>query len=291
MVQITFAFVIILGYLLSVGMHETQKQKKLVQELSRRSRDAQGGGGTAEGAEFSVAGNRFRIKERRRWAKAIAARVAAEKKSQLATLLQIWRDHRQNRPLFLLVIQFRDAELIPLSNDMDCLPTTDNFQDLGAEAARVFLVEGQKVSTSEVAGLMTEVIVAAGFDPETLPSIIDLEETESDVNSLYFDRNIPTRENRQMLNLQILADLEEERQLLGDLQYDLVGKIASKRQDKLADLPLADEEERGTEETDLGISMLEDILAGLEERMQLLPEVSDRIRGELDDLQSVQSTE
>lgn len=262
MVQITFAFVIILGYLLSVGMHETQELAVEVEKHKARSDLLQGIVSELKDTEVG---------------EARVARIAAEKKSQLEMLLRIWAEERVKRRLFSLLRQFDNAELIPLSDDIDCLPTAASFQDLGEKAAQVFLVEDQEVSVSEVARLMIVVIRRAGFDPDAVPTISELEQSASDIATLHFDQDIPTPANLRMLRLQILSDLGDERSSLGDLQYALVGKIASARRDKLANLPLPDEAQAEMEGTDLGIAMLDDVLAGLKERMQLLPEVSDRI--------------
>jgi len=274
MVQITFAFVIILGYLLSVGIYETQE---LAAELAKHK------------AQSALLGEIVSELKNTEVGKARVARIAAEKKTQLEMLLRIWAEQRVRRRLFSLLRQFDNAELIPLSDDIDCLPTAVSFQDLGERVAKVFLVGDQKVSVAEVARLMTIVIEQAGFDPRAVPGIIEPEQSSSDFAALHFDQNIPTRANLRMLKLQILSDMEDERTALGDLQYALVGKIASARRDKLASLPLPDEAQTETEEIDVGIAMLDDVLAGLKERMQLLPEVTDRIRGELADFQAIKS--
>jgi len=328
MVQITFAFVIILGYLLSVGIDAKQEladeveilkgeKQELADDRSRLEGDKQELAAeveTLEGENLELVNEKARLEgETQELAAEVeehkalntlmegivaelketevgeerVARIAAEKDVQLLKLFHFWEEQRRELRLVILLNQFREAQLIPLADDMDCLPTAPSFPELGEEAATFFLVDGQKVSVPEVARLTTDVIVRAGLNP----AINEQEQSSPDIDALHFDRKSVTQDNRRTLELKIFADLENERTKLVDIQYALVGKIASARQDKLADLPLSDEAGTETEEVDLGIAMLEDVLAGLKERMQLLPEVLDRLRGELADPETTESPE
>ncbi len=326
MVQITFAFVIILGYLLSVGIDAKQEladevetlkgeNLELADDRTRLEGEKQELAAEVEileGENLELADEKARLEgETQELAAEVEehkalntlleeivtdlketdigqereARIAAQKDVQLLKLFHLWEQQRKELPLVILLGQFVNPDLISLSDDMDCLPATPGFPELGKEAAKIFPVEGQKVSASEVARLTTVVLKRAGLNP----AISEQEPLSPDIDALHFDRKSVTQANRRTLELKIFADLEDERKKLVNIQYALVGKIASARQDKLADLPLTDEAGTETEEVDLGIAMLEDVLAGLKKRMQLLPEVLDRIRGELADLEAVES--
>ncbi len=264
MVQITFAFVIILGYLVSVGVDEANQ---LVAETqSQKQRSAFLENILSELRETDIG-------------EARAGRVAAEREMQLEKLLRIWAQLRVQRPLYALLRQFERAELIPLSGDLRCLPTAESFERLTHEAGRVFLVATQRVSVSEVTRLMKDVLERAGFEPRTSPMALDPELLPAEVATFYFNDEIPASDNLRILKLQIVADLEEERGELDALQYALVGKIAAARRDSLADLPIPDDEQLEIDGADPGIAMLDSIISDLQGQMMLLPEAVGRIRG------------
>ena len=158
MVQITFAFVIILGYLVSVGVDEATQLAAETEAQSKRNELLQSILAQLKGTELG---------------EALAGRVAAEKEMQLERLLRIWAERCVQRSLYALLRQFNNAELIPLSNDLRCLPTAESFPKLNHEIERVFLADNRHVSTSEITRLTKDVLLRAGFDPEAVQSMSD----------------------------------------------------------------------------------------------------------------------
>ena len=264
MVQITFAFVIILGYLVTVGVDEANQLASITESQMRRNDMLQKVLAEFKGTEVG---------------KAVAARLVAEKNLQRERLLRIWAEQSANRLLhWLLRHPDVNSEQIPLSNDL-CLPTGKVFQELNRETERVFLAVGQDVSTSEIASLTKDVLLQAGFDPDSVPSELDPNHMSTDTATFYFDDRLPTYENFKFLTRKILADLRIERERLSQLQYALVGRIAAARRDRLASLSLPEEGQVDVskEGIDLGLAMLDSVLADLKSQMKLLPETADRI--------------
>jgi len=267
LVQITLAFVIILGYLITVSVTESSNLAARARLQEKRCNLMEKILGELGQTELG---------------QARAEAVAAQEQVQLERLLRVWAERRVQRSLYRLLQQFDNAELIPLSSDLRCLPTSDSFQVLNREVGRVFLVGAQKVSTKEIQALLISILERAGFNLKTTALTPDAEILSATAAELYFDKNMPTRDNLKMLKLRMVADLEEERQQLCRLQYALVGKIAAARRDRLAVLPLPSNGEREVEtqsdETDPGLRMLDQVLDDLKKEMQLLPEATDRIR-------------
>ena len=265
MVQITLAFVIILGYLVSVGVDEANELATKTESQMRRNDMLQKVLAELKGTEVG---------------KAVAARLVAEKNLQREKLLRIWAEQCAKRLLNgLLRHPDINSEQIPLSDDL-CLPTGRVFQELNSETERIFLVAGQDVSTTEIARLAKDVMQLAGFDPEVVPAKLDPNQMSQEVADFYFDERLPSYDNFKYLTQKILSDLRREREQVGKLQYFLVGRIAAARRDKLATLALPEEDEVDVaqEGVDLGLVMLDSVLDDLKSQMKLLPETADRIR-------------
>ncbi len=279
MVQITFAFVIILGYLVSVGVDEATD---LAAEAEQRAAEAKR---LADEMELQKQHSKRLQKvvgelKDTDVGKAIAGRVAAEKDSQLQTLLRFWETIRDHRRLYELLRHFdANAKLVPLAEDEFCMPKGDAFRDLNREIKRVFVEGNRDVNPTEIRGLTQQVLERAGFDPQAIPREFDPFQLSPDVAALYFDKSLPTYENFVELTRQILSDLRNERAQVVNLQYTLVGRIAAARHDWLAKQPLPQDVDVQTNDTDLGLRMLEEVFKDLRKReMELLPETADRIR-------------
>jgi hypothetical protein len=264
MVQITLAWVIILGYLMSMGMNESRNLAAETQ-LQRRQNKAL----KSIVADF---GSTDLGRER-------TERIRSQRQLQLEQLLRIWWEVRTKQVFYNLLRQFNNAELIPLSDDLPSLPTGPSFQRLNTEIDRIFLSGTDKVSAAEIKNLMADVVQKAGYDPSALDDRLDWEELPPDAAPLYDNQRTPAPENLRMLKLRIVGDLNRERDDLVEIQYALVGKIAATRLDKLAALPLESESDVDVDTPDLARTMLERILTDLRNEMRLLPETADRIRG------------
>ena len=129
MVQITFAFVIILGYLLSSRVEQAGDLGAKVREQEEKWRQEEQRGNMLEKV----------VQELRRTdlGEALAGRVAAEKQLQLEKLFRIWAERRTERLLYRLLRRLENAEAIPL-DEVTCLPTGVAFQELNRESSRVF---------------------------------------------------------------------------------------------------------------------------------------------------------
>ncbi len=260
MVQITFACVIIIGYLVSVGVDETQDLAAETELQRRRNQILEALVTEFKGTDIGEARARM---------------VAAERNLQLERLLRLWADLRVERRLYKLLRKFENAELIPLADDLRCLPTGEGFQELNGEADRVFLSGNEKISAPEVARLVETVLRRAGINPEAVP---EADQMSSDMAAFLFEKNKATNENLKRLTLRVLGDVEKERNELAGLQYTLVGRVASARRDKLAGLSLEEESRLKTKGIDLGVAMLDEVLDDLRRGMKLLPETANHIR-------------
>jgi hypothetical protein len=267
MVQITLAFVIILGYLISMGINEsrnlaaeTAMQRKENQLLAKIVKDFSG----------TEAG-----KER-------AKRIVAQQQVQLQRLLNRWYRMREDREFYRLLKQYHDAEWVVLADDLQSLPAASSFSRFNEEIDRIFPDGEETVARAEVQRLLDGVLTAEGFDLNALtelpPGIAPEAEPQLD------DPTTPTQKNVDMLRLQIKGDLAAERKDLMEIQYALVEKIAAARTVKLAALPLGAEGDAAIDldAPNLGKVMLEHILADLHKDMRLLTETAARIRGEND---------
>ncbi len=264
MVQITFAFVIILGYLISVGMDET-RDLAAENEASRRKNIV------LESIVSDLSQTELG-RERK-------DRIAAQRKEQLERLLRIWSEVRVDRRLYRLLRQFEYADFIPLSDDERALPLGKSFVNLVHETDRVFITEGVEVATGEVFVLIQEVLTKAGFDVASERDFATLDDLSPDASASHFDERMPTMENLRMLRLQIVEDLLKDRDSLAQVQYSLVGRIMAARLERLGEVPLESETVVEEPEADLATAMLDAILQDLHETMRLLPETARRIRG------------
>jgi len=262
MVQITLAFVIILGYLISKGVTESQD---LAAESARQRQQNQ----LLEKivADFSAT----EAGEER------AQRIAAQRETQAMRLINAWLRIRDERLFRRLVQQYRQAELVPLSDDLKSLPAASSFQELNAEIDRIFLSEKGDVSRDELDQLVADVLTAEGFDPEAP----EPEGLAPDVDKQYDNPRALTLDNLNMLKAHIIGDLTEERRELVQIQYALVERIAAARFDKLLVLPLGTEADLAIDvnQPDLGRAVREHILEELRTEVRLLPEAADIIRG------------
>ncbi len=275
MVQITLAFVIILGYLISKGIIESQN---LAAETARLRKDyANLNQVVAEFAESEVGQERMQ-------------RIAAQRELQLQRLLNRWLSIRSERLFRRLVQQYRHAELIQLSDDLRSLPIESSYHDLNAEIDRIFLNGTEKVSPQELQTLINSVLTAEGFDLSAVVELLELERISPEGALLHDDPSAPTLQNLTMLKLQIAGDLDAERKELVQIQYALVEKIADARRKKLLTRPLEAGGGAAVDGSipDLGRVILERILNELREEMRLLPETVDRIRGTIDTTPAVE---
>ena len=153
MVQITFAFVIILGYLISVEMNEA---RQLAAESARyRQRNA----------ALSQLVSTFRGSEA---GEERAKRLVVERELQLQKLLYAWAQIRIRRELYKGLMQFRHAELVELSDDLESLPVGDDFAQFKEEVDRVFLAGDV---ADEVLALVRRALTEAGFDPRSVEEV------------------------------------------------------------------------------------------------------------------------
>jgi hypothetical protein len=263
MVQITLAFVIILGYLISKGMVESQ-------DLAAEA-DSQRQRNVALESIVADLGSSELGQER-------AKRIQAQRDLQFQRLLNAWWKVRTEREFFTLLNQFNNAELITLSDDLASLPIEPGFHKLNTEIDRIFFSGTDKVSPEEITRLMTAVVKAAGYDPGAKSDQGESQQLTPEERALYGNPNIVTEDNLRMLTSQIIGDLNQERNDLVEIQYALVGKIAAARRDKLAALPLGSKTDIDVNTPDLARVMLERILSDLRNEVRLLPETADRIR-------------
>ncbi|MCU0960476.1 MAG: hypothetical protein MUF48_10265, partial [Pirellulaceae bacterium] len=223
MVQITFAFVIILGFLISKGMSESQN---LAQEADRQRRVNAVLQSIVEGYAKSELGQEREL------------RIATQRQLQLERLLNRWFDLRHRRGFHELLVKFRKADLIPLADDLGCLPVGTDFLTFKSEIERIFLADREAVSAQEVRDLMLRVVEAAGFRPDAAAPLLDASDVSRPALALVDDPRVVTEENLTALKNQIVGDLQDERVGLADVQYDLVAKIATARLERLTQIPV-----------------------------------------------------
>ncbi len=209
MVQITFAFLIILGYLLSSKAEDASDLGNKVREQEEKWRQQ-----TQRSKLLEKLVQEMRHTE---LGEARAGRVAAEKQLQLEKLFRVWAELRNERRLYRLLRRFENAEAIPL-DDVSCLPTGEAFAELNRESSRVFLASGENLSLDEISGLMTTVLECAGFDTKVTIRSVDPGLFTAEASQLYLDTSVPTRENLKMLKSRVVTDLEAERRELFRLQ-------------------------------------------------------------------------
>ncbi len=272
MVQITLAFVIILGFLVSKGITETksliEERKSLIEERERQQAVNQHLVGKVKEFQQTEAGQEREM------------RIQAQFDLQLQKLLTSWLTLRDRRLFRQLLKQYRRAEWVQLADDMDALPVASSFSELTTEIDRIFPGDATQVSSEELNSLTDQVVAMAGFQSSTAMGLEQLKKIAPGAERLLVDPALLTNDNLMSLRNQIIADLNDERIDLAQIQYDLVEKIAAARRQKLLTLPLdaypADDD---TDPSDVQTNMLERILGQLREQMRLLPETMERIRG------------
>ena len=119
----------------------------------------------------------------------------------------------------------------------------------------------------------------AGLDVEPQNSPLDL---SPDALDLTLDLSRVSQANLLAVQSRIEGDLKGEREELIDIQGALVTKVFQARLQKLGDLPLdaEDDSDLDLDSDDLGAAMLEKIIEDLTRTMKLLPETTERIRGD-----------
>ena len=259
MVQITLAFVIILGYLVSKGISDS---RGLAQRIAIQEQVINAFASSETGRE--------RIQ-----------RIEAQRQLQIQRLLNRWLRIREERRFYRLVRLYRNAELVQLSDDPKSLPVESSFNELNQEIDRIFPFEKGRVSPDELRKLVNDVVIEEGFDLAAVRVLQDLARDSREAAALYDDPSALTRENVNMLKRQIEEDLTSERSELVPIQYALVQKIAAARLKKLLSRPPNEEGDAPIDVNtpDLGRVMREHILEDLRTEVQLLPETADMIRG------------
>ena len=119
----------------------------------------------------------------------------------------------------------------------------------------------------------------AGYNIDAVIDQDAWEHLSPEDRALYDDPSMLTPDNLRKLKLQIIADLDQERKDLMEIQYALVGKIAAARIEKLAALPLGTETNIDVNTPDLGACDARTNTADLRNGFRLLPETADRLRG------------
>lgn len=266
MVQITLAFVIILGYLISKGISESQD---LAAETALQRKQNQ-----ALEKMVKVLSNSEAGRER-------SQRLKAEQEARMSKLIICWLQMRAQRPFCQLIAKYRNADLVVLSDDLRSLPVASDFNDLNQEIDRIFLSGKGVVSPDELETLMKEVLTKAGYNLNAVPKVLEMGPLPSDAAEQSDDPDTPTWESLNMLRSQIVGDLTAERRELVDIQHALVNKINGARLKKLIALPLGAEGDMDIDVNapDLGKVVLERILTDLRTEVRLLPEAEARIRG------------
>ena len=142
MVQITLAWVIILGYLISMDMSESrglaEEAKSSDSKTTRSNRSS-------------------RLLVRRNLDRNVRNGSNCNGTSNCRGFCWNGRSCVKSRDFFPLVVKFADAELVTLSDDLSSLPTEPSFQKLNTEIDRIFLSGTEKVSAEEIGRLMKAV--------------------------------------------------------------------------------------------------------------------------------------
>ena len=172
MVQITLAFVIILGYLVSKGISDSRGLAQRIAEQEQVN------------ARLEQVVNTFAESETGRER---IQRIETQRQLQIQTLLNQWLRIREERRFYRLVQLYRNAELVQLSDDPKSLPVESSFTELNQEIDRIFLFEKEKVSPVELRKLVNEVVSAAKFDLADAAKLMQLQQNSPEAAALYDD--------------------------------------------------------------------------------------------------------
>lgn len=265
MVQITLAFVIILGYLLSQGQVNSRELAREV--ASQKKHNSQLTQIISSFAQTDIG-------------REMEQRVAAQRENRFLRLLNRWLRVKEGQRFFTLVQMFSDAALVQLSEDFHSLPADATFQDLNAEVSRIFPYEKGTVAPTELETLLTQVVAAEGGDPQAIRDLEEMRRTNPDALRFYEVQGAFAVEEIEALRKQMAGDMSDERAKFVRIQLALIDKIFAARLKKLAQLPLDAqppvEVEMGSQ--DLGRRVLDRILLDLRAEVQLLEEAEEQLR-------------
>lgn len=266
MVQITLAFVIILGYLLSQGMANSKELAKQVKTQK------------IQNAQLSQIISDFSQTEAGRERE---QRIAAQRESNFLRLLNRWLRVRDEQRFHTLAQMYSNATLVELSDEMHSLPVDATFQELNAEVKRIFGDEKGAVNANEVESLVNQVLTAEGVNLREDEDLERLRKEDPQAFNLRDPAGYFTQEDIAVLRNQIVGDMGDEREKFVRIQLALIDKIFAARLKKLAERPLEDQPalEMKLDGQDLGRRMLDKILDDLRSEVQLLKEAEIELRG------------
>lgn len=266
MVQITLAFVIILGYLLSQGMANSKELAKQVKTQK------------IQNAQLSQIISDFSQTEAGRERE---QRIAAQRESNFLRLLNRWLRVRDEQRFHTLAQMYSNATLVELSDEMHSLPVDATFQELNAEVKRIFGDEKGAVNANEVESLVNQVLTAEGVNLREDDDLERLRKEDPQAFNLRDPAGYFTQDDIAVLRNQIVGDMGDEREKFVRIQLALIDKIFAARLKKLAERPLEDQPalEMKLDGQDLGRRMLDKILDDLRSEVQLLKEAEIELRG------------
>jgi hypothetical protein len=265
MVQITLAFVIILGYLLSIRERDSHE---LAQEVaSQKKQNSQLTQIISSFAQTDIG-------------REMEQRIAAQRENRFLRLLNRWLRVKESQRFITLVQMFSDAALVQLSPEFHSLPADATFQELNAEIARIFPFEKGTVSPTELETLLSQVVAAEGGDPNAIHDLEEMRRKNPDALRFYEVPGAFAVEEIEALRKQIVGDMSDERAKFVRIQLALIDKIFAARLKKLAELPLDAQSpmEIEMDSPDLGRRVLERILLDLRTEVQLLQEAEEQLR-------------
>ncbi len=266
MVQITLAFVIILGYLLSQGMANSKELAKQVKTQKKQN------------AQLSQIISDFSQTDAGRERE---QRIAAQRESNFLRLLNRWLRVRDEQRFHTLAQMYNNATLVELSDELHSLPVDATFQELNAEVERIFPDEKGAVDSNEVKSLVNQVLTAEGVSLQGNEDLERLRKEDPQAFNLLDPAGYFTPEDIEVLRNQIVGDMGDERKKFVRIQLALIDKIFAARLKKLAERPLEDQpaREMKLDGQDLGRRMLDKILVDLRSEVQLLKEAEAELRG------------
>ncbi len=265
MVQITLAFVIILGYLLSQGMANSKELAKQVKTQKKQN------------AQLSQIISDFSQTEAGRER---VQRIAVQRRYNFLRLLNRWLRVKDEQRFHTLAQMYNNATLVELSNELHSLPVDATFQELNAEVERIFSYEKGIVNGPEVTSLLNQVLIAEGVNLQRAEQLERMRKEDPQAYSLLDSEDV-TPDDIDRLRNQIVGDMGVEREKFVRIQLALIDKIFAARLKKLAERPLEDQPalEMKLDGQDLGRRMLDKILDDLRSEVQLLQEAEIELRG------------